>query len=167
MAMCYWASRRGCCHVLFQKKLRHFIGNLHNRVSMWLQTGQRLEPLVIPNYGFTRSIFLSFPLELKQDLKQSASCQREIQENNRKTQGGDDLLLVRLQDKIFSPMAENAMIVYYSQAPCDMPELKYSLNTYVGTWRNYRRFEASFGVGKGSRLVLGEREQHCHFALTR
>ncbi len=28
-------------------------------------------------------------------------------------------------------------------------------------------FEASFGVGEGSRLVLGEREQHCHFSLPR
>ena len=106
----------------------------HNRAPLWLQTRQtrqRLKHLVDPNYDFTSPTFFNFPLDLQQDPKRDAAHRKAIQENNKKIQGRDDQLLVRLQDKIFSPMAENEMIAYYSQAPYDMPELKHLLDVYM------------------------------------
>ena len=101
------------------------------RAPLWLQTRQILKHLVDPDYDFTSPTFVNFPFDLQQDPKRDAARRKEIQANNKKIRGRDDQLLVRFHDKIFSPMAENEMIAYYSQAPYNMPELKHLLDTYV------------------------------------
>lgn len=103
----------------------------HNRALLWLQTRQRLKKLVVPNYDFTSPTFFNLPLDLQNDPKKDAARQKEIQENNRKIQERNDQSLVKLQDKIFAPMAESEMIVYYSQSPYNTTELKHLLDTYV------------------------------------
>ena len=101
---------------------------------LWLRTRQRLKQLIDPNYDFTSPAFfggLPFGPDDLTDRKRMIARQQAMEANNRKIQGRNDQLLVRLQDKLFSPMAEREMILYYSQAPYDTPELKRFLDTYV------------------------------------
>jgi hypothetical protein len=103
------------------------------RASLWLQTRQRLKQLVIPGYDLTSPIPMNNPINLQElkNPKYIAAREQEIQKNNKKLRGRNDQVLVRFQDNIFSPMAENEAVSYYSQAPYDMPELKRLLDTYV------------------------------------
>ncbi len=109
------------------------------RAPLWLQTRQLLKQLVIPNYDFKGPTFLSAPPDLEElkypdrpESRQKAMQRNKaIRDNNQKLQERNDQLFVRFQDKIFSPMAEEEMIAYYSQAPYDLQELKQLLDKYV------------------------------------
>lgn len=100
---------------------------------LWLQTRQRLKLLVDSNYDMTSPVLFDFsvsPDDLK-NRKKMVAHQQAMEVNNRKLQGRNDQRLVRLQDRLLSPTAEDEVILYYSQAPFDTPELTRFLDTYV------------------------------------
>ena len=103
------------------------------RAPLWLQTRQRLKQLVIPDYDFTSPVFMGFPIDIQAltDTKRAEARSKEIQENDSKIRGRNTQSLIRFLDKLFSPMAENEMISYYSHSPYDLQELQRFLDTYV------------------------------------
>ena len=103
------------------------------RAPLWLQTRQRLKQLVDPNYDFTSPTFLNYPISMQalKDPKEDVGRLNAIRQNNNLIRGRNAQSLARLQDNLVAPMAEDEMIVYYSQAPYDTPELKRLLEAYV------------------------------------
>ena len=103
------------------------------RAPLWLQTRQRLKELIIPNYDFVTSTPMNnaIGLEASKNPKQAAIRRQSIQANNMKIQERNDQALARTLNDLFSPIAEEEAIFYYSQPPSSSQELKQLLDTYV------------------------------------
>ncbi len=103
------------------------------RAPLWLQTRQRLKQLVDPHYDFTSPVFINLPISVEalENPEKDIPRQKAMQENSKKIRGRNAQSMARFHDSLLAPMAEDEMVIYYSQAPYDTPELKRLLDTYV------------------------------------
>lgn len=103
------------------------------RAPLWLQTRQKIKQFITPNYDFASSVPMNNVIDLGElrDPKKAAARQQALQKSRNRMKERNDQNSLRFMDKIFSPMAEEEVVTYYSQTPCNMQQLKRLLDEYV------------------------------------